>query len=71
MSSKTEDFPNPASPTRKMVYGAFALCFDVSMVPFLRDSTSVERDSLLEKISELEVIHRLDFFERTHWPSLT
>ena len=42
MSSKTDDFPTPVSPTRRMVYGAFALFFDVLMIPFLRDSTSLE-----------------------------
>ena len=42
MSSKTEDFPTPVSPTRRMVYGAFALCLDVLMVPFLSDSTLLE-----------------------------
>ena len=38
MSSKDEDFPTPVSPTRRMVYGAFALFFDVLMT-LLRDST--------------------------------
>ena len=71
MNSKTEDFPTPVSPTRRTVYGALALCFDILMVPFLRDSTSVEGDSLLEKTPYLEVIHRLDFFEKAHQPSLT
>ena len=42
MSSKTEDFPTPVSPTRRTVYGAFGLCFDVLMVPFSRDSTSLK-----------------------------
>jgi hypothetical protein len=42
MNSKTEDFPTPVSPTRRMVYGVFALFLDVLMVPFLRDSTSLE-----------------------------
>ena len=41
MSSETEDLPTPVSPTRRMVYGAFGLSFDVLMVPFLRDSTSL------------------------------
>ena len=40
MSSKTEEFPTLVSPTRMMVYNAFALSFDVLMVPFLSDSTS-------------------------------
>src|SRR5258706_5476800 len=42
INSKTEDFPTPVSPTRRIVYGAFALFFDVLMIPFLRDSTSLE-----------------------------
>ena len=42
MNSKTEDFPAPVTPTRRMVYGIFALVFDVLMIPFLRDSTSLE-----------------------------
>jgi len=29
------------SPTRRMVYGTFALFFDVLMIPLLRDSTSL------------------------------
>ena len=43
MSSKTEDFPTPVSPTRRMVYGVFALFFDVLIIPFLRDSTSLKK----------------------------
>jgi hypothetical protein len=42
MSSKNEDFPTPVSPTSRIVYGVFALFFDVLMIPFLRDSTSLE-----------------------------
>ena len=42
MSSKTEDFPTPVSPMRRMVYGAFALLAELLMIPFLRDSTSLE-----------------------------
>jgi len=42
MNSKTDDFPTPVSPTRRMVYGLFAPFFDVLMIPFLRDPTSVE-----------------------------
>ena len=42
MNSKTEDFPTPVSPTRRMVYGIFPRFFDVLMIPFLRDSTSLE-----------------------------
>jgi len=41
-SSKNEDFPTPVSPTRRMVYGAFALFFDVLMIPLLIDSTSLQ-----------------------------
>src|SRR5258706_11969601 len=43
MNSKAEDFPTPVSPTRRMVYDIFALFFDVLMIPFLRDSTSLEK----------------------------
>ena len=43
MSSKTEDFPTPVSPTRRMVYGVFVLFFDVLIIPFLRDSTSLKK----------------------------
>jgi len=43
MSSKTEDFPTPVSPTRRIVYGAFILFFDILITPFLRDSTSLEK----------------------------
>ncbi len=42
INSKTEDFPTPVSPTRRMVYVAFALFFDVLTMPFLRDSTSLK-----------------------------
>ena len=38
MNSNSEDFPVPVSPTRRMVYSLF---FDVLMIPFLRDSTSL------------------------------
>ena len=41
MNSNSEDFPVPVSPTRRMVYGTFSLFFDVLMIPFLRDSTSL------------------------------
>jgi len=40
MSSMTEDFPTPVSPTRRMVYDLFA---DVLIIPFLRDPTSLEK----------------------------
>ena len=38
MNFKTEDFPTPVSPTRRMVCG---VSFDVLIVPFLRDSVSL------------------------------
>ena len=42
MNSNREDFPVPVSPTRRMVNGpACSLFFDVLMIPFLRDSTSL------------------------------
>ena len=41
-SSTTEDLPTPVSPTSRIVQGAFVLFFDVSMIFFLRDSTSLE-----------------------------
>ena len=40
MSSKSEDFPTPVSPTRRMVYGALV---EVLMNPFPRDSTSLAK----------------------------
>lgn len=42
MNSNSEDFPVPVSPTRRTVYGALSLFFDVLMIPFLRDLTSLE-----------------------------
>ena len=51
MSSKTEDFPTPVSPTRRMVYGV-AVFFNVLKIPFLRDCTS------LESGSELMLMHQ-------------
>ena len=42
MNSNSEDFPVPVSPTRRMLYGALALFFDVLMTPFLRDFISLE-----------------------------
>ncbi len=42
MSSKSEDFPTPVSPRRRMLYGAFVLLFNELMIPFLRDSTLLE-----------------------------
>ena len=43
MSSKSEDFPTPVSPTRRMVYGTFAPSFDDLMIPLLRDSGSLAK----------------------------
>jgi len=42
MSSKSEDFPTPVSPTRMIVYDAFAGSVCVLMIPRLRDSTLLE-----------------------------
>ena len=42
INSTTEDFPTPVSPTRTIVYDAVALFFDVLIIPFLRDSTSLK-----------------------------
>src|SRR5258706_3941026 len=59
INSKTEDFPTPGSPTRRIVYGAFALFFDVLMIPFLRDSTSLEnkiKDRYTENVVETYLI---------------
>ena len=56
INSRTEDFPTPVSPTSRMVYGLFALFFDVLMIPFLRDSTSLEntiKDPYIEMLWEL------------------
>ena len=47
MNSSAEDFPTPVSPTRRMVYDAFALVFDVLMIPCLRSSTLLEIQSAL------------------------
>ena len=41
MSSNTEDFPTPVSPTTRMVSGALGLLFRDLMIPCLRDSTSL------------------------------
>ena len=43
MNSTAVDFPTPVSPTRRMVYDLFVLFFDVLMIPFLRDSASLEK----------------------------
>ncbi len=39
MSSKVEDLPTPVSPRSRMVYEDFF--FNVVMIPFLRNSTSL------------------------------
>ena len=54
MNSKSEDFPAPVSPTRRMVYGLYALFFDVLTIPFLRDSKSLE-DTVLTDASEMSL----------------
>ena len=41
MNSKAEDFPTPVSPIRRIVYGVFALFFDVLTIALLMDSTSL------------------------------
>ncbi len=48
MNSKSEDFPTPVFPTRRIVYGLFALFFDTLMIPFLRDTTSLENTVLTD-----------------------
>ena len=48
MNSKSEDFPTPVSPTRRIVYGLFALFFDILIIPFLRDSTSLENTVIFD-----------------------
>ena len=45
MNSTAEDLPTPAPPTRRMLYDTFVLFLDVLMIPFLRDSTSLENMS--------------------------
>jgi len=61
MSSKTEDFPTPVSPIRRMVYDAFVLFFDILITPFLRDSTLLERRSeLLCRKCCRDLLDRLD-----------
>ena len=39
---KSEDFPAPVPPTRRIVYDAFALFFNVLTIPCLRKFTSLE-----------------------------
>jgi len=43
MRYRTKVFPTPISPTRTIVYGTFALFFDVVMMPLLRDATMLEK----------------------------
>jgi len=43
MRYRTKVFPTPISPTRMIVYGTFALFFDVVTTPLLRDSTLLEK----------------------------
>ena len=50
MNSKSEVFPTPASPTRRMVCGSL---FDVLMIPFLRDSTSLEKDGQMDHVADV------------------
>ena len=39
MSSMSEDFPTPVSPTSRMLYGAFVLLLGILTIPFLRASS--------------------------------
>jgi len=59
MSSMIEDFPTPVSPTRRMVYDLFA---DVLIIPFLRDSTSLEK--MIRRIASKKRRRRCDLLER-------
>ena len=71
MSSKTEDFPTPVSPIRKMVYGAFVLFFDVLMIPCLRDSMSLgNRSAELLRRRCYYHCHLLDSTLATAFPSV-
>ena len=45
MNATTEDLPTRIPPTRRMVYGAFTLSFDVLMFPCLRNSISLGNTS--------------------------
>jgi len=49
-----EDFPTPVSPTRRMVYDLFA---DVLIIPFLRDSTSLEKDDQRNCVADVAVTY--------------
>lgn len=42
MNVKSEDFPPPVSPTRRIVYGLFALFLDILRIPCLRDAMSLD-----------------------------
>ena len=57
MNCMIEDFPTPGSPTRRIVYGAFVLFFDVLMVPFLRDSTSLGNTVRIRLVKDDDVTH--------------
>ena len=46
MNSKTKDFPTPVSPTRRIVYGLFALLLDVLTIPCLIESTSLKGNTI-------------------------
>jgi len=59
INSKTEDFPTPVSPTRRMVYGLSVLLLDVLMIPFLRDSTSLE-NTVKNDLSGMSLLTLLD-----------
>jgi hypothetical protein len=48
----TEDFPTPVSPTRRIVYGAFVVLFDVWMIPCLRSTTLLENTIRTTTVSE-------------------
>ena len=50
MNSKIEDLPTPASPIRRMVCGSL---FEVLMIPFLRDSTSLEKDDQVDHVADV------------------
>ena len=59
MNFKSEVFPTPVSPTRRMVYGAFALFFAVLTIPYLRKFTRL-RNTVRASTSKmfLELLNR-------------
>jgi len=61
MSSKTEDFPTPISPTTRIVYAAFVLFFDILMTPFLRDATSLEKSIRTIVVANAVVTYLIDW----------